>query len=163
MAQFARPCEDLSDITYCRGGNPYLSTDIYRNIDETPGDTESYIYTYSSNDPSPLFALTSVNDPGVTTGHVLRIRAHNNACQGFKTLIRIYCGDTRIFGVYHTFDDKETYEYTLSSYNANKITDYSDLRFSVLTTIGMRVYDFEFEVPDAPVACVMPPLMVANF
>ena len=75
MAQYARPNSDVQWSLL--GATPTDTTgNRYTNVDETtPSDTD---YVYSQNNPGGgsfvEFGLSAVTDPGVSTGHVLRIR-----------------------------------------------------------------------------------------
>lgn len=70
--QFARPTSDIS----AGGWTPSTGADLYAMLDETVADDADYIQsaTTPTNDTAEL-ALSSVTDPAVSTGHIIRIRA----------------------------------------------------------------------------------------
>lgn len=171
MAQFARPDSDVSFALL--GGTPVdTAGDRWQNIDESsPSDTD---YVYSQNNPgggsSAEFGLSNVTDPGVNTGHILRIRTaqidedsggHPQAANTGGTATT--CGWQLLQGASviesSSIDPGEftTTEVNLAEANVANITDYSDLRVFVNPSGGagsagnrraVAISWIELEIPD---------------
>lgn len=172
MAQFARPDSDVSFALL--GGTPVdTAGDRWQNIDEsTPSDTD---YVYSPNNPGGTnageFGLSNVSDPGVDTGHVLRIRtaqidedsgAHPQSANTGGTATtcawELRQGATTIESGDINPADFATTEVNLASGNVASITDYTDLRVFVNPSGGggsptnrraVAISWIELEIPDA--------------
>lgn len=172
MAQFARPDSDVSFALL--GGTPTdTAGDRWQNIDESSSSDTDYVY--SPNNPGGVnaaeFGLTNVSDPGVDTGHVLRIRTaqidedsggHPQAADTSGTATTcawelrqgvtvIESGDINPAGF-------ATTEVNLASGNVANITDYTDLRVFVnpsggggspANRRGVAISWIELELPDA--------------
>lgn len=128
--QKARPGSDIST----GGWLPSSGSDLYAMLDETSYNDSDYIY--SPNNPTTETAevkFTSVTDPGVHTGHILRFRL---AAVGLDTVFDVYLmqGATQIATWQKTVTASNTvsYEETLTSGEAASITDYTDLRIKVV-------------------------------
>lgn len=128
--QKARPGSDIST----GGWLPSSGSDLYAMLDETSYNDSDYIY--SPNNPTTETAevkFTSVTDPGVHTGHILRFRL---AAVGLDTVFDVYLmqGATQIATWQKTVTAGNTvsYEETLTSGEASNITDYTDLRIKVV-------------------------------
>lgn len=172
MAQFARP---NSDVIYAMLGATPVDTagNRHQNIDEsTPSDTD---YVYSANNPGggnlSEFGLSSVTDPSVSTGHILRIRCFqidedsgshpmgSNTSGTATTLAwELLQGTTIIASGNINPGVEATSEITLSGTEADSITNYADLRIelnpgggagSPANRRGVAISWVEFEVPDA--------------
>lgn len=146
MPQFARPSADTNNpggFTDQAGG----STNIYTTINEsTPNDTN-----YIRSPTSPVNAvyvtkLSAVTTPGLTTGHVMRMRtavdvANQQAITITQQLRQGYVSEaapgtliasqTRA-GI--TSTTWVTSEYTLTPAEASSITDYSNLYYRFIVT-----------------------------
>lgn len=172
MAQFARP---NSDVIYAMLGATPVDTagNRHQNIDEsTPSDTD---YIYSANNPGggnlSEFGLSSVTDPAVGTGHILRIRCFqidedsgshpmgSNTSGTATTLAwELLQGATIIASGNINPGVAATSEITLSGTEADAITNYADLRIelnpgggagSPANRRGVAISWVELEVPDA--------------
>jgi hypothetical protein len=139
MAQFARPDAD----TYNGDGwteDDNDTTNMFAEVDESSADDADYVRspTSPSNDVV-VFRLSDVADPGLSTGHVLRVR--NSVDQASQETIdftfelrqgytnegspgTLIASTTRT-GV--TSTSWTTTSYTLSGGEADAITDYTDL------------------------------------
>lgn len=130
VVQKARPGSDIST----GGWLPSSGSDLYAMLDETSYNDSDYIY--SPNNPTTETAevkFTSVTDPGVHTGHILRFRL---AAVGLDTVFDVYLmqGATQIATWQKTVTAGNivSYEETLTSGEAASITDYTDLRIKVV-------------------------------
>jgi hypothetical protein len=138
---------------------------VWQQLDEAAADDDTSVVD-SVNNPAESdgsgfeVALGSLPDPQASTGHVVRVRARRNG--GARTITlnwRLYQGATAVIGAKSLTmtDSYQTSTYTLTSGEADAITDYSDLRVRVWgTTSGggagskLRVTWIEFETPDPP-------------
>lgn len=161
MAQFARPAAD-SDA------GQWTSAPLWSKVDEgAPGDS-TLITSDNNSDDSAFFTTTSVADPGVTTGHILRARWAKSALDGHAVQGRLslYQGDPNASGVLivqlldnSLTDVLETSTLTLSGAEVGAITDYSDLHLRLRRTgstggnpntrRSLLVEFIELEIPDA--------------
>jgi hypothetical protein len=147
MPQFARPSADTNNpggYTDQSGG----STNIYTAINEaTPNDTN---YIQSPTSPSNavyVTKLSAVTAPGVTSGHIIRMRTSasldnqqnisitQELRQGYtneSSLGTLIASQTRspINSTTWTLS-----EYTLTAAEAGAITDYSNLYFRFISTV----------------------------
>lgn len=172
MAQFARPS---SDVTFTLlGATPTNTADNrYTNIDEsTPSDTD---YVYSQNNPGGSglaeFGLSSITDPGVDTGFVLRIRcaqidedsgthpqSANTSGTATSLAWELRQGASLIEGGSISPGVFATTTVNLSSANVANITNFADLRVFVNPSGGggsganrraVAISWIELEAPDA--------------
>jgi hypothetical protein len=132
VAQIARPSSDIA--TSPNGWLPSTGSDLFDMINESAYDDNDYIY--SPDNPTNQIAevkFTSITDPGVNTGHILRFRL---AAVGQDTVfdVSLMCGGTQIATWQKTVVAGATtsYEETLTVGEAGNITDYTDLRIRVV-------------------------------
>lgn len=126
MAQFARPDSDITIGTW-------TPTPLYEQIDEvTPSDAD-YIESAKNpaNDTSEV-GLSNVEDPEVSTGHIVRYRYKKDAAAGtvIDLTVKLMQGAVEIASWTHN-DIGDTIvqaEQTLTGPQADSITDYTDLR-----------------------------------
>jgi hypothetical protein len=167
-AQFSRPSSDQSTGTW-------QPTPLYENINSTSRSDSSYIY--SDNNTSPDTAeihLSDVDDPGVSTGHILRYtyRKDNTGGHTINFRMRLLDGTTEIASWLHS-DITNSYilaEQTLTETQAGNITNYTDLRIEVsregdtgggpTTHRAVEVSWVEFELPEAPE--INPPIVTTS-
>lgn len=160
MAQFARPNADVS-------AGLWNVTPLNQKIDEVVRDDADLVSSNNnSNDTagSTMIGLSTVTDPEVSTGHILRYTYRKDAAAGhgvgFTTTLRV--GTTIVATFSHSIIS-ETFvqaDQTLTEAQANDITDYSNLRMelrrfgdtggSPANRRSAQVSWAEFEVPDAP-------------
>jgi len=145
MAQYGRPTSDISVGSW--GTSP-----LWDKVDDvTPDDATTQIQTGANpSNQTAEVKFSAVTDPVSSNGHIARVRAYTTkSCtlawsiyQG-ATLIA-NCGTITLAGSY------TDYSYTLSTAQADAITDYSDLRvrFTGNGSGRARVTKFELEVPD---------------
>lgn len=73
MPQFARPSADTSIGTYTDAGGG--TTNIFQSIDESSANDSDYIRSVVSPSSAVyVCALSSVTDPALSTGHIMRMR-----------------------------------------------------------------------------------------
>ena len=144
MAQYARPD---SDIALGGWSNPSWS-----RIDEVVADDATTRTQELGGGTVLKVGLSNVQDPQVSTGHIVRFRAHKSG-DGAATLNgQLYQGITLIAGsgaqtlttVYKTF------AFTLTGCEADAISDPTDLRLW-FTPTGLQDVTLtwaELEVPD---------------
>ena len=149
MAQFARP---LSDVAI----NGWTPTPLNEQIDEDPYNDGDYIernaVAYCE------VGLSSVTDPNSSTGHIVRYRYGRTVTNRTLTLVvRLMQGSTEIASWTHV-DPALSFvaaSQTLTSLQADAITDYSDLRLRFDITalqnsqVSGQVSWAELEVPEA--------------
>lgn len=164
-AQFARPDSDVS-IGSWTGSPVNTAGNRYQNIDETSASDSDFVR--SQNDPSNSaaeFGLSNVTDPLLSTGHIVRYRYRKGETGGgqpgtINITVELRQGTTVIASQTHngagtSFADGN---FTLTSGQADGITDYTDLRlrFSANKSAGARtswgeISWAELETPDVAV------------
>ena len=148
MAQFARPSDDtvIGDYVDAADG----TTDIFESIDESSASDADYIKsTASPSDEVYVAALSAVTDPVSAANHVMRMRTSNDVESGGEELdytleLREGYTDEENQGTLIatltrsgvTDDTWTDSSYTLSSGEANAITDYSDLFYRLVVTVA---------------------------
>ncbi len=148
MAQYATPDADITDGTWLDEGASAVN--LYDGlVPGTPGsigagDDSTYIESASApSSAACAFGLSNVEDPAVSTGHIMRWRRGKNSAGGAQidltvelrqgytnegaqgTLINSF-SDTAIPDSFTTTTD------TLTGGEADSITDYSDLQLRVV-------------------------------
>jgi hypothetical protein len=129
--QIAAPTSDISAGNWVRSSDN-AGTGLYTMLDETTYDDNDYVYVNSDSTLEVKFA--SVSDPAVSTGHKVRYRIKGNGAATITVSLRQGSG-TEIASWAHTAASTTTtsYEQTLSSGQADSITDYADLRLRFVT------------------------------
>lgn len=129
MAQFARPSSDISYSAW---------TGSYTAIDESSYSDADYITGADNANGWAIVGLSSVSDPGDHSGHVVRFRAWQENKPNSRSLIaKLYQGTTLIaqsslIGLNYLVT---AYSFTLTTEQAESITDYTDLRVN-FTSFG---------------------------
>ena len=144
MTQYATPSADLVDGTWL--DEAASATDLYNGlIPGTPGSIgagDDSIYIVSVANPTAEacgFDLSTIEDPVSQTGHILRWRRYKSASGGGQIDLTVNLRETYVnegtLGTSITSqadndlsDTVATTSYTLSSGEADTITDYSDLQ-----------------------------------
>lgn len=156
MAQFARPDSDVAAGGWTPQGGPVTLFDALNEI--TPDDLD---FIESANNPAldtSEVGLSNVDDPAVSTGHVLRYRYAKDTAGGrqIDLTVTLLQGATTIASFNHVnISDVITQQnQTLTGPQADAITDYTDLRIEFIADAvgggGARagqVMWAEFEVP----------------
>lgn len=152
--QYARPNTDGSQ------GNSFQKfpggsfSNLYQAIDETTLDDSDYFYgTVDGDAYAPT--LSSVTDPLSSSGHIIRIRASAVSSSDSYIDVRLYQGVSikASFATPFLSSSFQTYTYTLTSVEADSITNYGALLLFVQvtnpTSDEIRVSWAEFQVPSA--------------
>jgi hypothetical protein len=126
--QTAAPTSDIS----AGGWNPSTGGTLYGTIDETTADDADYDIDMSSGSTMEV-KFAGLTDPASSTGHIVRYRV-KGATGSLVVSLRQGAG-TEIASWTHNPapSSATTYEQTLTSGQANAITDYSDLRLRVVS------------------------------
>lgn len=159
MAQFARPDSNVTQSAFTGG---------FAEIDEAVASDADRAFSTDGSDAELEVGLSDVTDPQVGTGHIVRYRAGKtddgvlSGTGNAKTLeVRLMQGATQIAAdVSRTLTGAyQTFTWTLTSTQANAITDYTDLRLEFVSLggggnptnrRGAAISWAELEVPDAP-------------
>ena len=162
MTQYARPDSDVSDGSWVNQAGS--NTNLYQSIDEADGENDSdYVISTDSSSSSDTMevGLSDISDPQSSSSHIVRYRAKGSDPSGFYGIpsltVSLRQGSTQIATATNSslttsFAD---YNFTLSSSEANAITDYSDLRLRFVRASGGSasetnlVSEAWFETPDA--------------
>lgn len=149
--QYGRPDGDISTSTW-------TTTPLWEKLDETTSDGATTQITTGNNPTNQAFevSLSNVSDPSSSTGHVVRyaINSNKNTCSGSAALIQ---GTTTIASKTITSwpTTYTTDSFTLTSGQADSITDYTDLRVRLTASCtaggNTKASWIELEVPSAPV------------
>jgi VanZ family protein len=101
-------------------------------LDETTFSDADYVYVNSDSTMEVKFA--SVSDPATSSGHKVRYRIKGNGVATITVSLR-QGASTEIASWSHTTASTTTtaYEQTLTSGQADSITDYADLRLRFVT------------------------------
>jgi hypothetical protein len=151
MTQYYTPDADISNAGL------WTATPLYQKVDEASYSDADYIACpVNATNAECVLGLPDVTDPGVHTGHTLRIRASKTVKQSCNIQYALYQGTTAIHTV-ASFNPSQTtfteYSYTLSEAEAANITNYADLRvyLTASSTAGgyTQISWVQFEVPDA--------------
>lgn len=149
MSQYARPNSDSSVGSW----SPAVGATLYGEIDETTYNDTDCITARSS---TCKIGLSTVTDPVSSSGHIIRGRGtYIGLARATATLtVYLYEGITMITSFIPTLvrNTVTDFTYTLSSTEANNITDYSNLflSFNAVTSAAILAISWaEFEVPDA--------------
>ena len=159
MAQYARPDSDVSASNW---------TGSYTAIDESSYDDADRLLGADNANGTTEKGLSDVTDPAASSGHVVRFRAwqENNSHQ--RTLSVVLVQGSTVISTYAAFNlvkgTATSYSWTLSSAEADAITDYTDLRLrfksdgTVSTPPSSRSEVYvswaELEVPDSTLKLV---------
>jgi hypothetical protein len=154
MAQFLRPSSDVTTTNWTRSAG---SSDYWTYIDETTADSSDYVQTQTQAAGLEV-GLSTVSIPQNRANHIVRLQAWAlGSAAGERQTVLLLQGATTIATVVNnaviTRNTPTSLTYTLTSGEANNITDYSDLRlrFTAGTLAGGETYRVswaEMEVPD---------------
>jgi hypothetical protein len=158
MAQYARPDADITRTNVASG--------TYADIDETTPSDSDYLYGTNNSNVTYECGLSNVSDPNSSSGHTFRYRVVKTYtgtpdAGGSTTYVTayLYQGTTLIAtDTERTLDGTwTTYSMTISSSEADSITNYTDLRLriysgasggSVANRRSVGLSWAELEVPD---------------
>jgi hypothetical protein len=125
MTQYLRPDSDISLSNW---------TGSYASIDETSYSDGDYITGSGSGNGTAEFGLSNINEPSANTGHTIRFRAWQQNNSNQRTLsVYLYQGATLISSysgnpITLSKVGAQAYNWTISTGEADNITDYDDLR-----------------------------------
>lgn len=159
MAQFGRPDSDTVQDFFTGG---------FSVIDEATASDADFAYGANNTVATLEVGLTSLTDPGVDTGHIIRFRAArvddgvvDGGGSGVTVTVHLYQGaspiSSNVAAIATTGSWQQT-QATVPTAAVATITDYSDLRLRFTTTAsggspanrrGGAVSWAELEVPDA--------------
>ena len=137
MAQFGRPSADttIGNWEDELGG----TASIFQSIDETsPSDSDFVTSEFAPSSSPYVTKLSSVTDPNVSTGHTVRYRARKDPSTGAQIDLIVELRQGYVSegsqGTLIATDTEvnlptsfTTFAFTLSSGEADSITDYSSL------------------------------------
>lgn len=143
MAQFGRPISDASIGTWKDQGDG--TTNIYTTIDETSASDADYIKSVDNPSSAPYATglTTTLEDPVSNANHIIRWRRQKSASGGGQidltiTLNEGYTNEGSPGTQRCTTSDTDipaawaSTSYTLSSGEADAITDYTDLTLRIV-------------------------------
>jgi len=138
MTQYARPSSDVSNAGWedATGGDGDAL--LWDELDEsTADDATTFIRSNTALEVCEV-SLGAISDPGVDTGHVMRIRGRSTASGTRRRItFELYQGavliDTKIVTMLATWT---TFSLTILAVIAAQITDYADLRFRFTSAVG---------------------------
>ena len=157
MTQYARPDSDTADDGNWTGSGPPSNT-LYTEIDESSADDNDFLEADDSgcSGVNCQVGLSDVNDPSSATAHKVYYRITDGDGSGSTLLVKLMQASTAIASQTTTLTESfATYNFTLSSTEANNISDYSNLRLDFTFTddecMGLvgKISQAYFECPDA--------------
>jgi hypothetical protein len=159
MTQYARP--DL-DVSNTGGWSPSTGSDLFAVIDESSTNDADYVSVsggMSASSKEFEVGLGNITDPQSSADHKFVVRSGDMSGVGaVEMTFLLKQGSTTIAssGPQSMSGSPVNYTTTLSSSEADSITDYNDLRIhvgaidSMMMDEEMRVFQAYFEAPDAP-------------
>jgi hypothetical protein len=124
--QLLVPASDITTGTWA----PSTGATLFGVLDETTADSADYIFTTANSDYAEV-KLNSATDPLVSTGHILNYWIEPGS--GSIT-VALKQGATTIASWTHTLTGSvQNISQTLTGTQADSITDYTDIRVSVLS------------------------------
>ena len=153
MTQYARPDSDVSNDGSWEAS---AGSDLYALIDESSTDDSDYVQVGGQPyDAIFVVTLSDVTDPSSAADHKVYYRASYDGGFGSLTVVLLETTTARATSVNEDISDSITqYEFTLTSGEANSITNYNNLRLSFSwldeTESGVvgRVTQAWFQCPD---------------
>jgi len=155
MAQYAVPDSTVT------GPASWNTTPLWQQVDNgiNGGTADDSTHIEDSNFGSPStceLGLENLTDPSSSSDHILRIRLKNAAFSSESMTFALYQGSTQIASKTQSLSAFEgsfsTYSLTLSSSEADNISDYTDLRVRLTPSTAssnVQTSEIELEVPDA--------------
>ncbi len=156
MAQFARPDSDVTTGAWVPIGGPATLFDTMNEV--VASDTD-----FAESDSNPTFelmevGLSNLDDPALSTGHVLRYRYQKDSAAGAQIdLVVDLVQGTTVIATFTHLDIQPgfiTQAQALTAPQADAITDYTDLRIRFTAdnpgagaTREAHVSFAEFEIP----------------
>ena len=159
MAQYARPDDDESVDNWTTSGGS--SSDLFEEIDEETANDSDHIEATDSgmSDEVAIFTLSDVTDPSSSADHkvIYRVQGTDEMESGGPQItVQLLENSTSRASWTRTPSTSAitTYTETLTSTQADSITNYANLKLKVTLNAGaggdtMYVYQAYFECPDA--------------
>ncbi len=158
--QYARPSSDVtrSNWTNSTGGTP-----LYTEIDEAVYDESDYIKILAADDTCEI-KCSSVDDPGIHTGHQIRLRMYGTgAGQPEKLSVNLVDNTTVIASLVNQQSDGVwgNKQIVVAEAEAANINDYGNLRLRLTSTGNtggsdeVRCSFAEFVCPDVSTGGIM--------
>ena len=159
MAQYARPDGDESVDNWTTSGGS--SSDLFEEIDEETANDSDHIEVTDSgtSDEVAIFTLSDVTDPSSSADHkvIYRVQGTDEMESGGPQItVQLLENSTSRASWTRTPSTSAitTYTETLTSTQADSITNYANLKLKVTLNAGaggdtMYVYQAYFECPDA--------------
>lgn len=142
MAQYGRPDSDVDINAWTDQASGV--TNIYQSIDEVTASDADYVKSEVAPDSSAAgFGLSNVEDPLVNSGHIVRYKYKKDASGGATLNMKVelrqgYLGESSLGTLIHSETHAnvpgsawQTGSFTLTSAEANTITDYTNLQIRV--------------------------------
>lgn len=142
MAQYGRPDSDVDINNYTDQASG--TTNIFQSIDEVTASDADYVKSDVAPDSSAAgFGLSNIEDPQVNSGHIVRYKYKKDASGGATINMRVelrqgYLGESSQGTLIHTESllnvpgsAWQTGTFTLTSSEANTITDYTNLQIRI--------------------------------
>lgn len=155
MAQYLRPDSTVSGGTWRLNG----ASPMHACIDEVvPDDAVTYLKAYDIDQPcSGTVGLSSAFDPGIHTGHVVRVRMKKDAGSGHRLQVTLQQVGVGVISTwlleFNSAPDWTTFSTTINPVNVANITDYSALQLVLAcqnwSSDQGSVTWAEMEIPDA--------------
>jgi len=156
MTQYARPDADVSNDG--SWANASAGSELYSSIDESSTNDSDYVTTMpSSGAETFVVTLSNVSDPSSAADHKVYYRASDDSDGNGRITATLKQGSTSIASsTNNSISSSVTaYNFTLSSTEANNISDYSDLKLSLAgddpdsMSLNIKITQAWFECPDA--------------
>ena len=154
MTQYARPDSDVSN-----NGSWDLSdgSDLYALIDESSTDDSDYVSVSDPGDADFIVGLSDVTDPSSAADHKVYYRASDDSAgDGALTVVLLETTTARATSLNESMSDSVAqYTFTLSSAEANSISNYNNLRLSFSANdemamgLTVKVTQAWFQCPDS--------------
>ena len=160
MVQTLPPTSTLTPADWDSFGDTPDHATVDEGVD-THDEFTTYLRGQVGGGLQTVVGLATGSDPGVHSGHVIRVVFRKVASVGnpaTRVYVQLFQGATPITGIEESGLARttlwKTFEYTLTTAEAAAITDYSDLRLSLTTTsvpatnLDLRVTAVELQLPD---------------
>ena len=131
MTQYARPDADVSNDGSWQ--NASAGSELYSSIDESSTDDTDYVTAQPSGGAETfVVTLSNVSDPSSAADHKVYYRASDDSGGDAELVITLKQGSTSIASSTNSSISASitAYNFTLSSTEANNISDYDDLKLS---------------------------------
>ena len=149
MAQISKPDADITDGGWIRSDNG-TNTNLYQLVSD---GTTTYIYDSSFGSPSPCtLGLENLTDPSSASDHTISVSGRYQSSSS-NIIFQLFEGATFRGGATGTLTNSfANYSYTLTSAEADAISDYTNLRIKLSASQGfsqVQISHAQFSVPDA--------------